>query len=258
MRLEILSEQQKQQRLYILSQLQNEPASIHLQDYFKRLEVGSPTWDIDTFIAGAKCLANLSGSERDKYYCNPLKGLHYPNSFTKLWNQKHPQLPLTLLDVDIRRPCPRTWFNGDKNGRLVLIYHGDAPLSQGLNELIEGPSTLVCGIWCQLLMWMMIRYLIGDELFDRSFKFDKAPFTLTEIWETPMNDASTAGNLLHDFYDDPRYTTTDPSELERRIQTRTFFNHATYRATVLALFRWELAVRYNGLVFAHKVETSDD
>ena len=71
---EELSEQRKQERANILSKLYDEPASIHLRAYFKRLEEGSPNWDIDTFIEGAKCFANLSGSERIKYYGNILKG----------------------------------------------------------------------------------------------------------------------------------------------------------------------------------------
>ena len=75
--LEKLPEQHRQQRANILSKLHNEPASIHLRAYFKRLEEGSPTWDIDTFIEGAKCFANLGGPGRAEYYDKTLKGLQY-------------------------------------------------------------------------------------------------------------------------------------------------------------------------------------
>ncbi|KFZ23168.1 hypothetical protein V502_02351 [Pseudogymnoascus sp. VKM F-4520 (FW-2644)] len=44
-----------------------------------------------------------------------------------------------------------------------------------------------------------------------------------------MNDAGTTGNLLYDFYDDPWCAKmTDPPESQRRIQTRTLWNHDTY------------------------------
>lgn len=141
--------------------LHKESALSHLQAYFEELKKGSPTWDADIFIKGANRLANIVGSDRVRYYGETLKGIHYPNSFTELWNQRYPQQPITVLDREIRHQCPPSWSNGLKDFRHVLSYQGEVPLSYGLNELLQGPTTLDCGMFCQLLLWMAIRYLIG-------------------------------------------------------------------------------------------------
>lgn len=228
-RLNPLSTQQKQQRLDILSELYMEPASIHLQAYLTTVGTGSP-WDIDTLISNAKTLAKLCGSERERYYGNnSLKGLHYPNSFAKVWNETYPELPTTTFDTDFKRQCHPSWSYEMKEGRYVLTYQGDAPLTQGLNDLFLAPTTICCGMWCQLYLVMLIRSLAGDELFNRSFPFKKGQFTLTECWPKPMNNAGTTGNLLYDFYDDPWFAKKiDPPGSQRRIQTRTVLNHDTY------------------------------
>lgn len=213
--MERLSQQAKQQRADTLLKLHNEPPSFELQTYFKRLEEGSPTWDIDTLIEGAKCLANLSGPGRVNYYSNALKGLHYANSFTELLNRTYSQQPITIWDQDIRYQCPPSWSNRLEEFRYVLRYQGEANLSQGLNDLLQGPTTLDCGMFCQLLLWMAIRYVIGDEIFDISFKFQKGQFALTQCWED---------GLLEPFYDDPFHCV----ESQPRIQIRTFYNHPNY------------------------------
>lgn len=190
------------------------------------MEEGSPNWDLDKFIEGAKSLANLIGPEREKYYDKPLKGLHYANSFTELWNQAYSQQPITVWDQDIRHQCPPSWSYEFRQHRWVLSYQGEAPLSQGLNEFLRGPSTLDCGMYSQFLLWMAMRYMIGDGLFDKTFLFKKGEFILTPNWDEPMTEVGTAGSLLHPFYDNPLYTTTKQS----RIQTRTVFNYLTYLA----------------------------
>lgn len=220
------SQQQIEQRTNTLLKLHDEPASENLQAYFKRLEVGSPIWGLDTFIEGAKYLANLIGPEREKYYDKPLKGLHYATSFTELWNQAYLQQPITVWDQDIRHQCPPSWSYEFREHRWVLSYQGEAPLSQGLNEFLQGPSTLDCGMYSQFLLWMAMRYIIGDGLFDKTFVFKKKEFILTPTWDEPMTGVGTAGSLLYPFYDDPRYVTTKRS----RIQTRTVFNYPTYLA----------------------------
>lgn len=215
--LEQLSDQRKQQRANTLSKLHREPASIELQAYFKRLEEGSVTWDIDTFVKGARLFADLSGPGRAKYYNNSLKGLHYPNSFTKLWNEKYRQEPITLWDQNIRRQCPSSWSNGLGQAGCFLSHRGDGTLSQGLNHLLQGPTTLDCGMFCQLLLWMAIRYVIGDGRFDKLFNFEKGQFNITPSWEN---------SLLEPFYDHPLHSLQSQS----RIRIKTFYNHPKYLA----------------------------
>jgi hypothetical protein len=175
------SERQKQQRANILSKLRNEPASTNLQGYFERLKKGCLTWDIETFIEGANTFAKLCGPARVQYYDNPLKGLRSANSFTKLWDETYPEEPITLWNWDIRHQCPASWSNGLEGVRCFLTYRGEGALSQGLNELIQGPTTLDCGMFCQLLLWMAIHYLVGDGLFDRLFKFGQGHLALTQL-----------------------------------------------------------------------------
>uniref|UniRef100_A0A093UM96 Uncharacterized protein n=1 Tax=Talaromyces marneffei PM1 TaxID=1077442 RepID=A0A093UM96_TALMA len=224
--LEKLSDEQKRERVEILSKLHDAPASSSLDAYFQRLEEGSPTWDIDVFVEGIKLMASLSGPEKRKYYDNSLKGLHFPTTFTKLWNKAYPKLPITLRDQDIRWQCPPSWSNELKDSRHVITYLGEAPLSQGLNELLKGPTTLDCGMFCQLVLWMAIRYLIGDRFFDEIYKFEKGHFVITQNWDVPINGTRTIGNLLYPFYDAPDEVKAGSLA---RIRTRTIFNHTYYR-----------------------------
>jgi hypothetical protein len=226
--LEKFSDEQKRECVEILSMLHNAPATSSLDAYFRRLEEGSPIWNIDVFVEGIKSMASLNGPEKLKYYDNPLKGLHFPTTFTKIWNKAYPQLPITLWDQDIRWQCPPSWSNLLKDSRHVITYLGEAPLSQGLNELLKGPTTLDCGMFCQLVLWMAIRYLIGDRSFDEIFKFEKGHFVITQDWDVPLNDTRTTGNLLHPFYDAPDELKAHTSVSPARIRTRTFFNHIYY------------------------------
>jgi hypothetical protein len=66
----------------------------------------------------------------------------------------YPQQPITGLDQDIRLRYPPNWLSGVREDRWVVIYEGEAPLSQGLNELLQGPTTFDCGMFAQLILWM--------------------------------------------------------------------------------------------------------
>ena len=74
-------------------------------------------------------------------------------------------------------------------------------------------------------MWMAIRYLIGDTLFDALFSFEKDEFILTQKWHVPMNKAESEGNLSYHFYDDPARST-----IETWIGAKTVYNHPEYIA----------------------------
>ncbi|EHA21827.1 hypothetical protein ASPNIDRAFT_53663 [Aspergillus niger ATCC 1015] len=236
--LEQLSEPDKKQRAILLKKLHDEPASSQLLAYFERLKEGSATWDVDTYIEGMKRLANLVGPERVIYYDEPLKGLHYPDTFAELWNKANPQQPITVYDRDIRYQCPPSWSNGLKDNHQVLTYEGEAPLGHGLNELLKGPTTIDCGMWVALLLWMGIRYLIGDDLFHAIFKFEKGGFIITQNWDEPINKAGTVGNLLYPFYDSPSlHKIAYFWESQTRIQIKTIHNHESYLAKHLGGLR---------------------
>lgn len=227
--LDRLSKPDEEQRASLLMNLHSEPASSYLQAYFERLKKGSTMWDVDTYIEGLKQLANIVGRERTKYYDNPLKGVHFPDSFAEQWNKAHPKQSISVLDRDIRYQCPPSWSNELKDFCHVLSSKGEVPLTHALNEFLKGPTTCDCGIWQQFSKWMGIRYLIGDELFLATFKFEKGQFILTQRWEEPINKAGTVGNLLYPFYDEPiLHMKASPLGSDSRIQTKSIFNNENY------------------------------
>lgn len=210
----------------LLSEIHTRPSSRHLIAYFEALKDGSRKWDVGTFITGAQYLAKIIGPGRDMYYEDPLQGLHFPPSFADLWNQTHPQSRIDSLHFAV---CPPGWSSGIESLRLDLTYTGEGPLSMGLNLLFEGPTTLDCGMFCQLLQWMAIRYLIGDDMFDRLFPFKKGEFTISQQCYKPVDPATQIGNLLFPFYDRPLHEKAEYHLKSRaRIQMRAFFNHPRY------------------------------
>ncbi|KAJ5544145.1 hypothetical protein N7494_005424 [Penicillium frequentans] len=194
-----------------LSELYNQPPSDYLNAYFETLKDDSRKWDIDTFIEGLQYLARIMGSERDKYYKNPLNGLHYAASFAELWNQKHPQQRIDSLNFAI---CPPDWSSAIENRCLDLTYMGDGPLSQALNEIFQWPTTADCAIVCQLEFWMSIRYLIGDGLFDRIFTYQKGEFTLSQYCYKPFDPSNIEYGL----------------DSQARIKMKAIYNHPSYLA----------------------------
>lgn len=225
--LEELSGERKLERTAILSDLHREPPSAELQAYFETLRDESSQWDMNTFSEGAKRLTDICGCRRAEYYGSELSGLHYPTTFTELWNTRNPHHPITFWDQDFRRPCPSSWSNAFRDDCWVLRYEGNGPLSHGLNELLQGPTTLDCGMFCQLLLWMAIRYLVGDGIFDKVFASENASFVLTQVWNQPLNRSGTKGSMLYQFYDTPYQEILTGGSM---IRTRTFYNHESYLA----------------------------
>ncbi|KAK2666609.1 hypothetical protein RAB80_017726 [Fusarium oxysporum f. sp. vasinfectum] len=167
---------------------------------------GNIAADLKTLSEGAERLASICGPEPAKYYKNPLKGLHSIDSFKKAFNQAYPQHPITPWDSDMQLQCPLSWsirFEQTTDWSVVLTYETEGPITQGLDDLFNGPTVLDCGMWCQLLLWMMIRFLLGDDLFNKAFKYKKGKFAFTQSWGSSMNEDCTEGDLLHSFYDEP-------------------------------------------------------
>lgn len=219
---------EKEQRAETLSKLHDLPTTELLQTYLDKLGKGLPciNWNVNTFIEGAKALAKICGADKVNYYDKPLEGLHYPTTFTELWNEANPQHPITSWDQDFRRQCPPGWEHWQEGASWVVRYKGEKPLSQGLNDFLRGPTTIDCGMFCQFILWMAIRYLVGDDFFDASFRFKRGEFVLTQAWIEPPDSGSLTGNPLYWFYDLP--LPGDSSRYMEAITTRTFYNHATY------------------------------
>lgn len=224
--LDQLPEPVKKERAMLLLKLHSEPISSPLCVYFETLEEGSREWSINTFIEGANYLSNVLGHKKEKYYPNTLKGLHFPNSFTKLWNQRHPQQPIPAFGPE-KYQCPPGWSNKlNENSCQVLTYEEEGPLGPALNAVFAGPTAIDCGMWCQLAFWMIIRYVIGDELFHQIFQFKKGEFVITQQCYQPTDSRCKGGNLLYPFYDGP--FPDDTLGTQPRIQTMAVFNHLNY------------------------------
>ena len=113
---------------------------------------------------------------------------------------------------------------------MVLTYHGEGPFTEGLNELMMGPTTVECGIWCPLAFWFATRYTFGVTKVLSSFRLENGQFKLTQECYCPMNKEGTDGNLLFPFYDHPSLyrRMTDLPESQTRIQIKAIFNHPKY------------------------------
>ncbi len=74
-------------------------------------------------------------------------------------------------------------------------------LSAGLDALLQGPTVIDCGMFCQLSLWFGIRYLIGNAVFNRLF--GQAPFYVTQLLYEPIKDPSkpALGNPLYSFFE---------------------------------------------------------
>jgi hypothetical protein len=232
-------EQHRRQREDILEDIYGQPASGKLEAYLQRLERGpdqrdgngAPIWDRDTFIEGIKRFAELLGSQRSEYYDNPLKGLHYPDTFLNQWTRSYPQLPTPMWLDGFKWQCPPGWCSNTvgPNNALVLFYNGTELFCQALNRLILGPTVMDCGMVGALVPWFGLRYSLGDEFFERVFPFKRMLFILTQKWQLQMSKDFTRGNLLHDFYDSYREENCEPSPgTQTSLQVRTVYNHPLY------------------------------
>ncbi len=186
-----------------------------LDRYFTTLKDGSREWNEETLKTGICAFAAIAGCQRAEYFETPWSGLHYPTEIKELWRRTYPLMPCAVMDQNSGWVCPATWSHTFENATCTLTYCGSTPLSQGLNELATGPTSLDCGMFCQVLIWMGLRYMTGDDIFDRAFA--RRQFKIVQSWEKPGPE----GNPLYPLYD--RW-----SDSGTRIHTRTVYNHPSY------------------------------
>jgi hypothetical protein len=82
---------------------------------------------------------------------------------------------------EFRWQCPPGWFSKivEACNFWVLFYNETKPFNQALNRLILGPTIVDCGMCSALVVWFVIRYVLGDDWSDRLFPFKTSLFTLT-------------------------------------------------------------------------------
>jgi hypothetical protein len=78
-------------------------------------------------------------------------------------------------------------------------------------------------------MWFAVRYVVGDDWFDKLFPFKESSFFLTQTFHSKLNKERTRGNLLHYFYDAFPDETVETTS-ETNLQARTVYNHRSYLA----------------------------
>jgi hypothetical protein len=141
-------------------------------------------------------IANLSAKERKDFYGSSFGGLHYNNDLAKLWNQTHSGANLQSCELNALYP---PIFNQGHTHYKSLFYQGDK-LSEALNTLLQGPTVIDCGMFCQLAFWFAIRSLLGDQAFNDLF--GESAFYLTQKLYSPINNPHQPdeGNPLYPFF----------------------------------------------------------
>ena len=155
---------------------------------------------LDIFTEGVSLftrIANLSPSERMAYYGSSFAGLHYNNDLAKLWNESSDEL---IKAHQLNYICPSGWDYQVENGYFTLVYRGN-DLNSALDKLLQGPTVIDCGMFCQLSIWFGIKYMLGEEAFNEIF--GRAPFYLTQSVYAPITSPIEPymGNPLYPFFE---------------------------------------------------------
>lgn len=156
-------------------------------------------YSLEVFIAGVETftqIANLSPSERAAFYGNSFAGLYDNNDLAKLWNRSSSE---TIEAYRLNLICPHEWDYQLEDCYQTLVYKGDKP-SAALDKLLQGPTVIDCGMFCQLSIWFGIRYMLGDDVFNDLF--GRTPFYLTQLVYNPIESPFKpyTGNPLYPFF----------------------------------------------------------
>lgn len=154
---------------------------------------------IEVFITGIKeftRIANLKASERIKFFGNQFGGLHYNNDLVELW---HTHSAEKIKAHQLNKLLPPQWDYVLEDVFKSLIYRGNKP-AQALDKLLQGPTVIDCGMFCQLSVWFGIRYMLGDEKFNQVF--GNTPFHITQLLYEEIKDPMKPyrGNPLYPFF----------------------------------------------------------
>ncbi len=183
-----------------LKGLYQETASRQLTEDLRSFGTAKPH-RFDVFIEGVLLftkIANLSPDQRSKYYGNSFLGLHYNNDLAKGWNRSSPE---SINAHQLNFLCPPAWNYQLVGAFLTLVYRGDKP-STALDTLLQGPTVIDCGMFCQLGIWFGIKYMLGEKTFNAVF--GKVPFYITQHVYNPTEPQNPyLGNPLYPFFQKP-------------------------------------------------------
>jgi hypothetical protein len=155
----------------------------------------------ESFIEGIHLfcqIANYSPQDKARRYGNEFLGLHYSSDLAQLFNDSG---DLSIEAYQLQAICPPQWEYVCVDGFLALIYRGKLA-GAALDSLLRGPTVIDCGMFCQLAIWFGLKYMLGNDTFDKVFA--KAPLYLTQVVYNPIASINSAakGNPLHPFFDE--------------------------------------------------------
>lgn len=156
---------------------------------------------LDVFKIGVQSflrIANLNYEERHTFFGSQFLGVHYSTDLCDEWNKLFPSHP-TKAGV-LTKTAPPAWDYVLENKVLILAYDGNNP-AEALDKLLQGPTTIDCGMCCQLSIWFGMRYMLGNEKFNKLF--GNAPLYITQYLYHAIIDQQKpyTGNPLFDFFE---------------------------------------------------------
>lgn len=224
-RLNLLNEPRKKLPAAIrrLRELQKKGPSPELAKDLRSFNTAKPH-NQDAFTKGVlefTRIANLSSEKRKTYYGSEFCGLHYQNDLAKRWNGSSPE---SIKAHQLIHICPEGWDYILKDGYSSLIYKGDDP-SGALDKLLQGPTVIDCGMFCQLSIWFGIKHMLGKESFNQVF--GRTPFYLTQLVYSPISpNKPYMGNPLLPFFNKDPLKNTMSSDT---VSIEHVFNHFLYQ-----------------------------
>ncbi len=182
-----------------LRKLHSQPASLALCETLDSFKAGYPSYD--AFKRGVQeftRIANLNYQEREPFFGNSFCGVHYNNDLTAHWNTLHPSEKICAYQLNVT--APHDWDYKCVDDEHILLYKGNDPAG-ALDRLLQGPTVIDCGMFCQLSIWFGIRSVLGNETFNQLFWF--TPLYITQYFYDGIDDPLKPylGNPLFDFFE---------------------------------------------------------
>ena len=204
-----------------LRSLYDRVPSAGLQRYLASLS-NPKAYTQNIFIEGIRHfmeISNMSYDERESFFGDQFSGIHYNNHLAKRWNDQSAE-PIKAHKLNFI--CPIEWDCQSENDYFIIVYKGD-DLCSGLDKLLQGPTVIDCGMFCQLSIWFGIRYMLGNDTFNSLF--GRTPFYLTQLLYSliPNPMKPYLGNPLFPFFEE----SSDLSSAEG-VSVSHVFNHTLY------------------------------
>lgn len=181
-----------------LRSLYSSATSSELKQYLIQLEKPKEQ-TLEILIAGIEeftRIANLNASKRNTFFGNKFGGLHYNNDLAKLWNNHS---VAKTKAYELNGLSPLEWDYVLDESDQYLVYRGEQP-AEALDKLLQGPTVIDCGMFCELSIWFGIRYMLGNEKFNQVF--GNTPLYITQyVYKEIKNPLKPyLGNPLYPFF----------------------------------------------------------